>query len=73
MGSRQDLPHFTVGDYVLVARVSRQGKHRKLKSTWTGPWRVANADKEQMYAVQHLVTAELRDVHLARMRFYADD
>ena len=24
------LPHFTVGDYVLVARVSRQGKHRKL-------------------------------------------
>ena len=22
------LPHFTVGDYVLVARVSRQGKHR---------------------------------------------
>ena len=27
------LPHFTVGDYVLVARVSRQGKHRKLVST----------------------------------------
>ena len=24
------LPHFTVGDYVLVARVSRQGKHRML-------------------------------------------
>ena len=31
------LPHFTVGDYVLVARVSRQGKRRKLMSTWTGP------------------------------------
>ena len=27
------LPNFTVGDYVLVARVSRQGKHRKLMST----------------------------------------
>ena len=27
------LPHFTVGDYVLVTRVSRQGKHRKLMST----------------------------------------
>ena len=27
------LPHFTVGDYVLVARVSRQGKHRRLMST----------------------------------------
>ena len=23
--------------------------------------------------MQHLVTAELRDVHVARMRFYADD
>ena len=51
------LPHFTVGDYVLVARVSRQGKHRKLMSTWIGPWRVANDDNAQVYAVQHLVTA----------------
>ena len=25
-----------------------------------------------MYAVQHLVTGELRDVHVARMRFYAN-
>ena len=66
------LPHFTVGNYVLVARVSRQGKYRKLMSTLTRPWRVAN-DKEHVYAVQHLVTAELRDVHVARMRFYADD
>ena len=30
------LPRLTVGDCVLVARVSRQGKHRKLMSTWTG-------------------------------------
>ena len=67
------LPHFTVGDYVLVARVSRQGKRRKLKSTLTGPWRVANDDKEHVYAVQHSVTAELHDVHVAKMRFYADD
>ena len=39
------LPHFTVVDYVLVAGVSRQGKHRKLMSTWFGPWRVADHDK----------------------------
>ena len=26
-----------------------------------------------MYAVQHLVTAELRDVRVTRMRFYAHD
>ena len=63
------LPHFTAGDYVLVARVSTQGKHRKLMNTWTGPWRVANDDKEDVCAVQNLVTAELRDVHVARMRF----
>ena len=37
-GSRgKTLLHFTVGNYVLVAPVSRQGKHRKLKGTWIGP------------------------------------
>ena len=73
-GSRgKTLPHFTVGDYFLVVRVSRRGKHRKLRSTWTGPWPVANDDKEHVYVVQRLVTAELRDVHVARMRLYADD
>ena len=29
--------------------------------------------QNHVYAVQHLVTAELRDVHVARMRFHADD
>ena len=73
-GSRgKTPPHFTVGDYVLVARVSGQGKHRKLMSTWTGPWRVAKDDKEHVYAAQHLVTGELRNVHAARMRFFVDD
>ena len=67
------LPHFTVGDYVLVAPVSRQGKHRKLMIAWTGPWRVANDDNEHVYPVQRLDTAELSDVHVARMRVYADD
>ena len=51
----------------------KQDKHRKLMSTWTGPWRVANDDKKHVYAVQHLVTGELRDVHVARMRFYDHD
>ena len=65
-------PHFTVCDYVLVAGISRQGKHRKIISTWTGPWRVANDDKDHVYGVKQLVTAELRDVQKARMRHYAD-
>ena len=42
------LSHFRVGDYVLVAPVSRQGKPRKLMSTWTGMWGVANDDKEHV-------------------------
>ena len=69
-GSRgKTLPRFTVGDYALVARVSTQGKHRKRMRTSTGSWRVANDDKDHVYAVQHLVTTELRDVHEARLRF----
>ena len=73
-GSRgKTLSYFTVVHYVLMARVSRQGKHRKLMSTWTEPWHIANDDKELVYAVQHLVTGELREVHVPRMRLYADD
>ena len=67
------LPHFTVDDYVLVARVSRLGKHRKLMSTWIRPWRVANDDKDHAYAVQRLVTAKPGDIHAEGMRVYADD
>ena len=32
-----------------------------------------NYDKEHVYAVQRLVTAEPRDVHQEKMRVYADD
>ena len=31
------LPKFAVGDFVLYARVRRQGVTPKLMSTWTGP------------------------------------
>ena len=51
----------------------QEGQPPKLKSTWTRPWRVANGDKEQVYAVQDLITAEPRDVHVTRTRFFADD
>jgi len=70
--SRGQLPHFTVGDYVLVARVRQPGKNSKLESTWTGPWQVTNDDKEHVYTVRNIVTGETRDVHVTRMRFYAD-
>ena len=57
----------------MVARVSRQGNHCQLMNTWIEPCHVENRNKEHAYIVQHLVTAELRNVHAAAMRFYADD
>ena len=71
--SRGELPHFTVGDYVLVARVRKQGKHPKLMSTWTGPWRIENDDREHVYNVSNIVTGETREAHVTRMRLYADN
>ena len=41
-------------------------------NTWTGPWRVANDDKEHVYTVANIITGETREVHVTRMRFYAD-
>ena len=38
------LPKFAVGDFVLYARVRKQGVTPKFMSTWTGPWRVVGAD-----------------------------
>ncbi|CAB1109586.1 unnamed protein product [Ectocarpus sp. CCAP 1310/34] len=70
--SRGDLPAFTVGDYVMVARVRRSGITPKLSSTWTGPWRVVSAAKKHVYGVQNIVNGQVRDVHVARLRFYAD-
>ena len=72
-GRDKTLPHFTVGDYVLVVRVSRQGENCNLMSTWTRPSRVTDDDKEHGYAVQRLVTAKPGDIHAEGMRVYADD
>ena len=69
---RGSLPGGFVGDYVLVARVRRSGSTPKLLMTWTGPWRVVVAQRSHEYGVQNIVSGEVRDVHVARMRFYAD-
>ena len=63
---------FAVGAYVLVARERKQGITPKLVNTWTGPWRVVTAATEHVYGVKNIVSGEVRDVHVARMRFYAD-
>ena len=40
--------------------------------TWTGPWCVVVFERPHVYGVQNIVSGEVRDVHVARMRFYAD-
>ena len=64
------IPTFAVGDDVMVARVRRPGSTLKLVSTWTGPWRTVMADKMYAYGVQNIVTGEVKDVHVVRLRFY---
>ena len=66
------LPKFAVGDFVLYARVRRQGVTPKLLSTWTGPWRVVGADHAHVYSVQNIVSGAVHSAHVARLRFYAD-
>ena len=70
--SRGQLPNFAMGDYVMVARARRPGSMPKLVSTWTGPWRIVTADKAHVYGVQNIVTGEVKEVHVVRLRFYAD-
>ena len=66
------LPKFAVDDFVLYARVRRQGVTPKLMSTWTGPWRVVGADDSHVYAVHNIVSGEVHTAHVARLRLYAD-
>ena len=66
------LPKFAVGDFVLYARVRRQGVTPKLMSTWTGPWRVVRADHSHVYSAQNVVSGKGHTAHVARLRFYAD-
>lgn len=71
-GAPTRLPVFTVGGYVLVARIRKLGSAPKLVITWTGPWRVVSGGSSHMYVVEDIVTAETKRVHVVRMRPYAD-
>ena len=55
------LPTFAIGDFVLYARVRRQGVTPKLMSAWTGPWRVVGADHSHVYSVQNIVSGVCRN------------
>ena len=57
---------------MIVARVRRPGSTPKLVSTWTGPWRIIAVDKVHVYDVQNIVTGEVKNVHVVRLRFHGD-
>ena len=72
VSGRGYLPVFEVGDYVLVARVRKPGRVLKLIQTWTGPWCVVPGGSEHILVVEDIVTGETKEVHVVRMRPYAD-
>jgi hypothetical protein len=62
---------FQVGDFVMVATPVRPKNH-KLEARWRGPYRVIRTINDYVYAVQHLVTSNVTEAHVRRMKFYCD-
>lgn len=65
------IPNFSPGDYVLVA-IPKTTKQHKLHAVWRGPYRIVRAVTDYVYEVEHLVTNDVTECHIARMKFYAD-
>ena len=57
---------------MIVSRIRRPGSTPKLVSTWTGSRQIVTADKVHVYGVQILVTGEVKDVYMVRLRFNSD-
>jgi hypothetical protein len=62
---------FQVGDFVMVAVPDRPSTH-KLAARWRGPYRVTRTINDHVYEVQHLVTENVTEAHVRRMKFYCD-
>ncbi len=69
--ARDLLPNFAIGDFVMVALPARTSDH-KLMARWRGPYRIHKAITRYEYEVQHLVTREVTNAHIRRIKFYAD-
>ena len=59
-----------VGDYVVVART--KGPRTKMSANWVGPRRIVQILSDFIVRVEHLLTEETEDVHVSRIRLYAD-
>jgi Chromo (CHRromatin Organisation MOdifier) domain len=65
-------PNFQVGDYVLVAEHRKSGVS-KLQVKWKGSRRVASEESDYVFAVENLLTKELKAAHATRLRFCKDN
>ena len=63
--------NFSIGDFVLRSRVDEKRGPSKLLVTWTGPYKVVDAD-DYAFTVEHLATKERAQVHASRLKFYCD-
>ena len=70
--SAGSMPSLEVGNYVSVTRVRKLDSAPKLVTVWTGPWRVVLCGSTRVYNVQDIVVGETKEVHVVRMRAYAD-
>ena len=66
------LPHFAIGDYVLMAYVDAPNSRHKLSAVWRGPYSVVNIVNNWVYQVRDLITNQISTVHVSRLRFYHD-
>ena len=68
-----DVANYTLGDYVLRARVNK-GDTRldKLSCVWLGPYRVTKIINDYAYELEDLLTGHRKITHAARMRRYFD-
>ena len=69
--SRGVIPNFIPGDFVLVARPVRKAGD-KLRARWTGPHRIVRSISTHVYEVEKLAMREKMEVHIARLKYYAD-
>eukprot|EP00918_Siedleckia_nematoides_P092508 GHVU01203143.1.p1 GENE.GHVU01203143.1~~GHVU01203143.1.p1 ORF type:complete len:317 (-),score=38.87 GHVU01203143.1:28-978(-) len=69
----QHLPCFLKGDWVLMARRSRQ-RGEKLIAQWWGPYRVLTPcnDSDRAYVVEDTLNHSQHIVHISRLLFYCE-
>jgi hypothetical protein len=61
-------PNISVGDFVLVAKISSKSGG-KLRTRWLGPRRVTAVDSDWLFEVEDLISGERAITHSARLKF----